>query len=193
MFTHHHIVRRRVGWAVAACAAAIVAAVPTAVAAHARESSRHTVQVTGALSATFLDIGMCTAPGDVVPVTIDAHGRLSGLGRTSLHLTASATCIDEYLLGEVTHLRGAYSAANGDRLVFRGVGSPIAFEGNDDWSVIVGRFGTSDHFTWGTGRFAGVTGEQTISVTHVMTAPELQMTLTVAGELRLPDAHHHHG
>ena len=94
---------------------------------------------------------------------------MHGIGRTMLTFSARATCVADDQLGAVFGMRGAYRTANGDRLFFRGSGSPITFEFNPEEGSFKAMFSSDDHITGGTA-----------------SATELHMTVAWARTVKVP-------
>jgi len=185
MFHPHHRPSRLVRVLLGSAAALLVAGPGTIAEASAVHSSHRASHVEGVIAATSLQIGSCGAGVADVAVEFRGVGRLHGIGRTTLTFSARATCVADDQLGAVFGMRGAYRTANGDRLFFRGSGSPITFDFNPDEGSFKAMFSSDDHITGGTGRFSHATGHLEVSYVEVFTSPELDMTATVEGSVRL--------
>lgn len=135
-----------------------------------------TAPIAGTLTGDFSG-DPCTAAGDEVAVVISGRGELGDLGKVQLRVNATAVCLSEQGLDRVTDMTGSYTAENGDVLEFTGTGSTItAAEGEATLT-----FTATDNFTGGTGRFAGATGQETVTYLHDFT--DMVLTLIVDGEI----------
>jgi hypothetical protein len=119
----------------------------------------------------------CTAAGDEVAVVIAGSGEMGDLGTLHLRIDATAVCASTQGLDRVTVIAGSYTAENGDVLTFTGTGSTIT--ATDAEATLT--FTETDSFTGGTGRFAGATGQQTVTYLHDFSA--MQLTVEVDGEI----------
>jgi hypothetical protein len=135
-----------------------------------------TVPIAGTLTADFGG-DRCTAAGDEVAVVISGAGEMGDLGKMQLRINATAVCASVQGLDRVTDMTGSYTAENGDVLKFTGTGS--AFTAAEGAATLT--FTATDHFTGGTGRFAGATGQETVRYLHDFTKSVL--TLAIDGEI----------
>ena len=138
------------------------------------DSGAATTPIAGTLTGEFGGEG-CSAAGVEVAVVISGTGEMGDLGEMKVDIDATAVCASTQGLDRVTDITGSYTDANGDVLNFTGTGATIVAAEAERTLT----FTATDTFTGGTGRFAGATGQETVTYLHDFN--NMVLTLVVEG------------